>query len=133
MPTKRPEVINLQEEMEEQPENLLLILDILEADKEEAMVVEAEVEEATEELQGEEEKLKVGTKLFQLSNAPSVNSLMTEEGATGPTLAREYISAACAWVLVRPAYWITPIMITDPDMEQTMGGGELESLKLSQS
>lgn len=96
MPTKRPEIINLQEEMEEQPENLLLILDILEADKEEAMVVEAEVEEATEELQGEEEKLKVGTKLFQLSNAPSVNSLMTEEGATGPTLAREYISAACA-------------------------------------
>ena len=96
MPTKRPEIINLQEEMEEQPENLLLILDILEADKEEAMVVEAEVEEATEELQGEEEELKVRTKLFQLSNAPSVNSLMTEEGATGPTLAREYISAACA-------------------------------------
>ena len=81
--------------MEEWPEKLLLMPDILEADNEEAMVVGAEVEEAKEELQGEEEKLKVETKHLQPSNAPSVNSLMTEEGATGPTLVREYISAAC--------------------------------------
>ena len=67
---------------------------IMEADKEEAMGVEVEVEEAKEGLQGEEEDLTARTQHIQLSNVPSVDSLMKEEDVTDQILVAEYISAA---------------------------------------
>ena len=82
--------------MEEELEKWLLVADIMEADKEEPMWVEAEVEESKEDLQGEEGKLIVRTQHIQPSNAPSVNSLMRREGVTGQILAAEFISAAGA-------------------------------------
>ena len=109
--------------MEELPEKLLLITDILEADKEEAMVVEAKVEEATEESQREEEISRVGTKHSQPSNGPSVSFITTEEAAIGPTLVREYMSAACAWAQGRPACKNTPTQNIEADMGQEMEGG----------
>ena len=66
----------------------------MEADREEAMGVEAEVEEAEEGLQGEEEDLTARTQHIQLSNVPSVDSLMKEEDVTDQILVAEYISAA---------------------------------------
>ena len=81
--------------MEGELEKWLLVADIMEADKEEPMWVEAEVEES-KDLLGEEGKLIVRTQHIQPSNAPSVNSLMKREGVTGQILAAEFISAAGA-------------------------------------
>ena len=83
--------------MEEEPEKLHQVMDTLEVDREEAMVVEAVVEEATGEAKEEEIQLaRVGTQHSQPSNGPSVNSTMIEEAVIGLTLARESTSAACA-------------------------------------
>ena len=67
---------------------------IMEADKEEAMGVEVEVEEAKEGLQGEEEDLTARTQHIQLSNVPSVDSLMKEEDVTGQIHVAEFTSVA---------------------------------------
>ena len=64
----------------------------MEEDKEEPLQVEAEAEEP-QDLLG---KLIVKTQHTRPSNAPSANSLMRREVATGQTLAAEFISAAGA-------------------------------------
>ena len=78
--------------MEEEPEKSPMGVDLMEADREEAMGMEAEVEEAKEELQGMEEALRVRTQHIQLSNVPSVDSLMKEEDVTGQIHVAEFTS-----------------------------------------
>ena len=78
--------------MEEEPEKSPTGVDSMEADREEAMEMEAEVEEAKEELQGMEEALRVRTQHIQLSNVPSVDSLMKEEDVTGQIHVAEFTS-----------------------------------------
>ena len=80
--------------MEEEPEKSPTEVDLMEADREEAMGMEAEVEEAKEELQGMEEALRVRTQHIQLSNVPSVDSLMKEEDVTGQIHVAEFTSVA---------------------------------------
>ena len=80
--------------MEEEPEKSPMGVDLMEADREEAMGVEAEVEEAKEGLQGEEEDLTARTQHIQLSNVPSVDSLMKEEDVTGQIHVAEFTSVA---------------------------------------
>ena len=65
---------------------------MVEDDNEEPLQVEAEAEEP-KDLLG---KLIVRTQHTRPSNAPSANSLMRREGATGQILAAEFISAAGA-------------------------------------
>jgi hypothetical protein len=78
--------------MEEELEKWLLVEDIVEDDNEEPLQVEAEAEEP-QDLLG---KLIVRTQHTRPSNAPSASSLMKRGGATGQTLAAEFISAAGA-------------------------------------
>ena len=78
--------------MEEELEKWLMVEDIMEDDKEEPVQVEAEAEES-KDLLG---KLIVLTQHTRPSNAPSASSLMKRGGATGQTLAADFISAAGA-------------------------------------
>ena len=74
--------------MEEELEKWILVEDIVDDENEEPLQVEE-----PQDLLG---KLIVRTQHTRPSNAPSANSLMKRGGATGQTLAAEFISAAGA-------------------------------------
>ena len=80
--------------MEEEPEKSPMGVDLMEADREEAMGMEAEVEEAKEELQGMEEALRVRIQHTQLSSVPSADSTMRGEDVIGLTHAAEFTNVA---------------------------------------